>query len=294
MILTDEAFSEFKRSKPLGSGVSPEEVEYSTDGLMISSTQGNVLRLYSSISGSLQNIIHLPTIQKYKFMYPNTIVHSASNSLYLLSVFDNKYVSTFADHKSQINALSVCPREDTIMSSSYDSTNYWDIRKKNPIYRISAPNSISCLSSSNDYAMLINGTLLKIYDKRNIKGPKSTSSLPEKRYKEMFYSPDGSFIVVSGEKSHLFLSPDGSTRNALNLERGGSGCITPDSKFFLCCEGSSVLVYHPKTRRRLHAFKTPGLDNVKVRFNPFYAQFASSSTLLSIWGIKEHSEQQSS
>ncbi|AFN82925.1 hypothetical protein EROM_041610 [Encephalitozoon romaleae SJ-2008] len=293
MILTDEAFSEFKRSKPLGLSISPEEVEYSTDGLVLSSTQGNVLRLYSSISGNIQNIIHVPSIQKYKFMYPNAIIHSASNSLHLLSVFDNRYVSTFSGHKSQINALSVCPGEDTVLSSSYDSTNYWDTRKKNPVYRINAPNSISCLSLSNDYAILINGTLLKIYDKRNTKGPKSTSSLPEKRYKEIYYSPDGSFIIASEEKSHLFLSSDGTIRNSINLERGGSGCITPDSKFFLCCESSSILVYHLRTKRKIHAFKTPGFDNMKARFNPCYAQFVSSSNLLNIWAIKEHPEQSS-
>ncbi|CAD25347.1 similarity to HYPOTHETICAL PROTEIN YKB8_yeast [Encephalitozoon cuniculi GB-M1] len=291
MIFTDESFSEFRRSKSLGLNTSPEEVEYSTDGLVLSATQSNVLRLYSSLSGDVQNIIHTPGIQKYKFIYPSAIVHAASNALHLLSVFDNKYVRTFVGHKNQINTLSACPKEDAVLSSSCDCTNYWDIRKKNPVYKISTPNSISALSPSNDYAVLINGTLLKIYDRRSTKGPKTTSSLPEKRYEEISYSPDGSSMVVSDEKSHLLLGPDGAVKSSVNLERGGSGCITPDSKFFLCCENSTVLVYHLKTGKKFHAFRTPGFDNLKVRFNPCYAQFASSSSLLNIWAIKEHAEQ---
>ncbi|ADM11446.1 uncharacterized protein Eint_041590 [Encephalitozoon intestinalis ATCC 50506] len=290
MILTDEAFSEFRQSKSLGPDTSPEEVEYSTDGLLLSTTQNNILRLYSSVSGNVQNIIHVPSIQKYKFLYPNALVHAASNSLHLLSVFDNKYVRTFIGHKSQINSLSVCPMEDAILSSSFDSTSYWDIRKKNPVYRINVTNSISSLSLSNDYATLINDTLLKVYDKRNPKGPKNTSSLPERRYKEIFYSTDGNFIIASDEKGHLFLGPDGAIKSSISLEKGSNGCVTPDSKFFLCCENSSIFVYHLKTKRRLHTYKAHGFDNAKVRFNPCYAQFVSSSSLLNIWAIEEHTE----
>lgn len=288
MILTDEAFLDFRQSKSLGMGMPPEEVEYSTDGLAMATTQNSTLRLYSSLSGDVQNIIYLPGIQKHKFMYPSTLVHTASSMLHLLSVFDSKYIRVFSGHRSQINALSTCPREDSILSSSGDCTSYWDVRKRNPVYRINVSGSIGCLSSSTDYAILVNGSLLKVYDKRNSRGPRTTTALPEKRYKEIFYSPDASFIVASGEKGHLLLAPDGGITGSIALEKAGSGCITPDSTYFLCCEGSSVLAYHVRTKKKLHTFETPGFESTKVRFNPCFAQFASASSLLNIWAIGEN------
>lgn len=287
MILKNDIFSEFRQATALGIDTSPNEVEYSTDGLMLGATQNNVLKLYSSLAGTIQNIIHIPNIQKFSFIYPNSVIHSASNTMYLLSTFDNQYIRSFNSHDSQIRAISVCPREDSCMSSSNECVSYWDLRKKNPAYKIDAIDPLGCVSLCNDYAIAIGNGLLKIYDKRNTKGPKITAKLPEREFKEMFYSPNGAFLIISSEKHHLLVDSEGMIKTSVTLEKAGSACITPDSKYFLCCSENLVFVYYLSTGRKVHTFETSILDNTKVRFNPRYGQFVSVSSLLNFWAIGE-------
>lgn len=285
MTLTDEAFRRFRQSKALGTNTSPEEMGYSPDGLLLGTTQEGVLRLYSPISGGVQNIVHIQNIQKFSFIYPNSIIHSASNMLYFLSTFDNRYVRTFHGHEGHVRMISVCGGEDTLVSSSSECVNYWDVRKKNPVYRIDATDPLGCVSSSNEYAVVLSNTLLKIYDKRNTKGPRTTTRLPERRYREMVYSPDSTALVVSGERTHVLVDAEGVMRSSIDVERDGSGCITPDSGYFLYCSGPLVLVHHLRSWRMAHAFETPSLDSTKVRFNPRYEQFVSASSLLNFWAV---------
>ncbi|KAH9411537.1 hypothetical protein HK407_04g06390 [Ordospora pajunii] len=292
MILNDTMLASLKESKPLEIDTSPNGIEYSTDGLLLSITQGNTMKLFSALSGSTQNIIHLQNIQKYLFVYPNTIVHTACSTMQLLSVFDNKYIRTFNGHKSQVYALSVCTIEDSIISSSNECINYWDIRKKNPLYKINAANAMGCISSSYDYALLANGSVLKIYDKRNTKGPRSTSTIPEKNYMAISYSPDASHLIISDGKTHLFVDQDGVTKSTLTLESKSSGCITPDSSHFLLYEKNHMFAYNIRTNKKEYEFEAPGIEDTKIRFNPCYAQFAvSSSKFINIWAIEDHTDE---
>ncbi|KAM0672050.1 hypothetical protein CWI42_042080 [Ordospora colligata] len=294
MILTDKTLIGLKESKPLEINTYLDEIEYSTDGLLLSITHGNTLKLFSALSGNIQNIIHLQSIQKYLFMYPNTIVHTSCSTLQMLSVFDNKYIRTFNSHKNQVYALSVCTSEDSIISSSNECINYWDVRKKNPLYKINAANSIGCISSSYDYALLANGSVLKIYDKRNIKGPRSTSTITEKKYLTMAYSPDANHLVISDGKTHLLADKNGLVKSTFALESKSSGCITPDSSHFLLYEKNHIFAYNIKAKKKEYEFEAYGIEDTKIRFNPCYTQFAaSSSKFINIWAVEDHTQESS-
>lgn len=283
MILSDETFQGFRQAKVLGANTSPSEIEYSTDGVVLAAVENGRLRLYSSLSGQVENIIHID-IQKLAFIYPHTLVHSTSNTLHLLSIFDNQYIRTFHGHECEVRAVSVCSADGSFLSASSECVNCWDVRKKSPVYRVNASELLGCMSSSNDYAVLINNSVLKIYDKKSTRGPKATIGLPDARYREMFYSPDASSLVMTSDRGHLVLDSQGSTRMAVNLERS-SGCITPDSGYLLCCSGASVFVHSIQNKRKIHVFDIPSFDSTRIRFNPAHMQFTCASSFLNIWAV---------
>jgi COMPASS component SWD2 len=284
-IMNDSIFGDFKRSKLIGKSFGPTDMGYSTDGLLLGACNSSMLKLFSSIDGQVQNIIHIPDIAGFEFIYPNTLIHSRLNTLSYLSVYDNQYIRSFDGHKTNIRAISVSPRSDTLMSSSEECTNHWDIRKKRPTHRIEALSGLGALSSTHDLAIAVGNALLKIYDTRSARGPRTTVKLPIQDYNSVSYSPNGLHIVVSSNRSHFIFGADGSPRNSIGLEKPGRGCFTPDSKYFACSASDSVSVYRLEDTENVHAFQSPGFDNTIVRFNPRYAQVAAASSSINLWAL---------
>jgi COMPASS component SWD2 len=285
MLLSDDIFDGFKQSRLIGKDLEPTDMVYSTDGLLLGACNSSMLKLFSATTGQVQNIIHIGNMSNFEFIYPNALVHSRLCGLYYLSVYDNQYIRSFNGHRSNIRAISVSPGSDALMSSSAECTNYWDIRKKNPTLRIEAMNGLGALSSSYDFAVTVSDVLLKLYDRRNTRGPRTTVRLPMKDYSGIAYSPDGSCIIASSDRSHFIFDSEGSLRSSINLERPSRGCFSPDSNYFICCSGDFVFVYRLRDRKRLCTFQSAGFSNTVVRFNPRYAQIAAASSSVNLWAL---------
>jgi COMPASS component SWD2 len=63
-----------------------------------------------------------------------------STAIHYLSVYDNKLLRKFRGHSDQITHLSMCPTDDTFLSSSLDgSIRLWDVRQAGGLARVQAP-----------------------------------------------------------------------------------------------------------------------------------------------------------
>ncbi|KAL6121559.1 hypothetical protein NUSPORA_01504 [Nucleospora cyclopteri] len=248
-----------------------KEVEYNTEGSILSYTTGESLKLFSANNLSVRNII-TANIDKYKFLQEHTLIHSTGTDMFYLSVYDNKYLREFKSHEAPINSISVNSDADTIMSVTNKEILMWDIRKESPIKKLNAFHSLAALSNHCNYAVASN-SFIRIYDIRNDSQPLVYKAIPSNFYKKISYSPDGSFIILKTESSYTFLDSYGETSNFITLESPNDGDITPDSQFLLCPSKFYIFAYRISDRKKVDSINTKNDCNRIVRVNPYGNQF---------------------
>ncbi|KAF7682505.1 WD repeat-containing protein 82 [Astathelohania contejeani] len=285
MILTDNSFKNFNPSKVQKEKSVINCVRFSDDGSLLGTTTATTLKIFDPLTSKLQTCINIHSTKLFDFFFPNTIIHTADHNLKYLSIFDNHYIRNFKNHRSTIRSLSVSKRTNIILSTSKERVNIWDISVRNPIYTINCVNSVGCLSNlSTDFCVSVNNAMIKFFDlKQATFGPYYTIPLLSEIV-SMEYTFDDRFVVVTTTTAYVFISTDKHEIYwTISMENRGRGCVTPDSRYFLCTSGAYIFVYDIIARKKLHSYKDHINEYGNIRFNPLYAQFVTGGSAVRYW-----------
>lgn len=280
--LEENFLDQFKMTKRINEQVEVRNLEYSVSGDLLSYTTDESLKIYSAATGCLKSIITVK-IGVMKYFQRNTVLHTKDNAIYYLSVHDNKYLRRFEGHSDKVLSLSTNPFEDLFMSIGGRVVSIWDIRYRNPVCEISFQGELGALSEGHEYALADNN-FVYIFDRRNDEHPIMIKSIKPNFYRSMWYTGDGSCMVLSSKREHVFLDSSGDFVDSCASE-GGNGDTVNESNTLLYGSSKSVLAYKILDKR-----KTGRLDVDKeckaIKSNPSRPQFVfSTSDGLRIWNI---------
>jgi len=271
----DEYFENHREIQTIRENGQAMNLEYSINGELLAYTVGDTLKLYTSATGALCNVI-TAEIHKMKFFQNNTLLHTVDDTIYYLSVHDNRYMRRFSSHSGPIESLSVDSSADIFMSAGLRGACLWDIRMDDPIKRISAANHIGALGLDGQYA-LCNNNFIKIFDTRTDSGPVTTEAVQPGFYKRMWYTNNGEYISLAGTNNYTFVNRNGETQCFIIQENENDGDTAPDSGTLLCSSNRYVFAYRISDRKRIGTLETTISPNIAVRANPSFPQFACAT-----------------
>lgn len=263
-----------------------ENLEYSTCGKFFSYTADSSLKIHStSIPAVLKNIITVK-IDTMKYFQKNTLIYSKDNSIFYLSVYDNKYLRSFEGHNDSISSLSVDQHNDRFMSVGTDTIKIWDIRHKDPVYTLDSKGKLGALSKDHEYALADNN-FVYLFDLRNSRGYVEIKSIKPGFTKKLWYTPDQMYLGVSSLKCHQFISSKEATSNvAYSLENPCDGDIFRDSNIFVTGSSKMLFAYKIADKKTIGRMGIPDFECSTIRANPNYPQFVcSSGHSIRIWSI---------
>lgn len=260
MDITDDSnyLNMFKITTPSKERAKIQNLCFSIDGNLYSYTIDDSLKIFSTKTKELKNIITVE-IDKMKYFQEKAIIHSKDNNIYYLSIYDNKYLAKF-DNMDRVNNISVSPYEDIFMTGSSEQTNIWDIRFKNPALSLSSKGRIGTLGYDNEYAFADNN-FIYIFDRRNTKGPVVTNCIPSNFYKEMAFTYEGSAICLSARRDSIFLNSSGEFRSRVTMEKSWAGDIQEDSNTFIYATSNMLFAYRILSNERVGQLSIPFMDH---------------------------------
>lgn len=268
----------FSMHQEIASTIEPmpiSNIEFTINGENLAYTTNEMLKIYSTSTGTLRNVISA-SIDTMKFFQNNTLLHSKDKSIFYLSIYDNKYLRKFEGHTLPIKNISVDSTKDMFMSIGDDCVNLWDFKMKNPIKRLNTSRHIGCIGSENRY-FLCDNNYIKIFDLRSDNGPLITKQIEPSFYKKAWYTNDCNFIVISSLRSYSFLNDEGDFLSYISLENESDGCTTMQSDNLLCGSKRMVFAYRISDRTRIGTLETQNGDNLVIRSNPCSEQFVAAS-----------------
>lgn len=271
----DEYFENHREIHTIREGGQVRNLEYSVNGELLAYTVGDALKLYTSTTGVLRNVI-TAEIHRMKFFQNNTLLHTVGDAILYLSVHDNRYMRRFSGHPGVVDSLSVDSSADIFMSAGRAGACLWDIRMDDPIKRVSATDHIGALGLDGQYA-LCNNSFIRIFDTRMDSGPVATAAVQPAFYRRMWYTSNGEYISLAGANSYTFVNRCGETQCFIIQENENDGDTAPDSGTLLCSSNKHIFAYRISDRKRIGTLETTISPNVVVRTNPSLPQFACAT-----------------
>ncbi|ORD93807.1 WDR82 [Enterospora canceri] len=251
-----------------------KQIEYNYDGNLLTYSTRDTLKIFPALtSGEIfrpKNIISI-NMDQYAFVQSHTLVHTAKEKMFYLSIHDNKYLRDFVGNDSPIQDISIDSINDTIMSVTRESIDLWDIRMANPTKKILNPMPLGALSNGHFYCMADNN-FIAIFDKRNDQKYLTKKAIQSNFYKKVAYVPDGTKILLKTATSYYFYSNMGELNTYITLENPNDGAVTPDSANLLCPSRNYVFSYKIEDRKKLDSLDT-GTENNRIRVSPAGNQF---------------------
>ncbi|KAG0438074.1 WD repeat-containing protein 82 [Dictyocoela muelleri] len=271
MNLSTETITGFKRFKIIDDK-KISQIEYLHTGDKLVYKTPETLKIYDPLKGTLLNVIHLK-ILSFKMLFNNNLVHSTPTEVKYLSIYDNQYIRSFYGHQN-VTEINKCPVNDLFITHSDVALFVWDLRYKKPIFRKNVYNSHSAFSKNN-LTLLINNSILKTFDFRNLdSGPISSRIVPEKIDNINYIGEN----IIAGSKQSIIIFNDQYTK--IFVEKRGNFCVTPDNNYIFCNSGNHlVAVFDALNGKNVGSYRGDSL----VAFNPQYAQFVTAGNNLTFW-----------
>lgn len=280
--LEENFLDQFGMTKRIDEQADIRNLEYSTTGDMLSYTTDDALKIYSSVTGCLKNVISVK-MDTMKYFQSNTVLHSRHDTIYYLSVYDNKYLRKFEGHGGRVFSLSVNPLEDLFMSMRNKVIDIWDIRYKNPVCEIGSQGKLGAMSTGHEYALTDNN-FVYIFDRRSDVYPIMVRSIKPNFYKSMWYAGGDSYIALSSKQGYTFLDSSGEPVGTCASENV-SGDIIDESNTLLYSSSNLIFAYKILDNRRVGRLEVDKECNA-IKSNPSYPQFAcSTGNGIRIWSI---------
>lgn len=281
--LEENFLDQFEVAKQINEPMEIKNLEYSVGGDMLSYTTGECLKVLSSATGSLKNVISVK-IDTMKYFQSNTILHSKDDTIYYLSVYDNKYLRKFEAHSDRILSMSVNPFDDLFMSVGDKAVELWDIRYRNPISVVESRDKLGAIGTGYEYALADNN-FIYIFDRRNDMYPCKVKNIKPKFYTSMWYTGDDSCIALSSKWGYTFLDNDGDLVASCVPEKSSVGDTINESNVLVYSSSRFIFAYKILDKRRVGRTEVNKECNC-IRTNPTRPQFVSSDDDgLRIWTI---------
>jgi len=280
MNLSDDTLRRFYRAKEFVEEEGVRHIKYSPSGKSLCVSLGGRLKVYDSLNGKLRNIINVDA-PIFTHTLENLILHSSSDkNIKLLSLYDSKHISTFKSHPDKVSFISASQNNDTFLSSSKSGVRMWDLRCRNPIYKLDAQNGLSAFIG--DGFIVGFNSLLAFYDTRCATGPYKIMSPPYCEYKRIVST--NKHFCMSGSSNHHVFSFGGDLVQSIKTEKVSFMTLTPESKHSICSSSSFLFCTNIDSKTRIHTLKDDDPRSFgMIDFNPSYGQFATSSPHLRFW-----------
>ena len=208
-------------------------LSFHQDGtFLVSAAQNGSISLFNAVSGSLVKTVHVKKsgVGVVAFTHhPSAILASAAPStvapapsggfgapasaassaaddhmIRYLSLHDNRDLRYFRGHSDAVTALSMCPTDDTFLSSSLDATlRTWDLRadRCQGVIRAPAPSLAVVDPAGLVLAVATDNNCVKLFDRRQCEGgPFGSFFLPGAVItpQSLTFTPDGASLVIAG------------------------------------------------------------------------------------------------
>uniref|UniRef100_A0A8C8JPG5 WD repeat-containing protein 82 n=1 Tax=Oncorhynchus tshawytscha TaxID=74940 RepID=A0A8C8JPG5_ONCTS len=279
MKLTDNVLRSFRVAKVFRENSDKINCfDFSSNGeTIISSSDDDSLVLYDCQEGKYDIKKYGVDLIRYTHA-ANTVVYSSNkidDTIWYLSLHDNKYIRYFPGHNRRVMALSMSPVDDTFISGSLDKT-------MGPAGLMHLQGKPVCSFDPED------GQIVR-------PGPFATFKLQYDRTCEwtgLKFSNDGKLILVStnggalrlldafkGAVMHSFGGYNNS--KAVTLE-----AFTPDSQFIMIVAGLDEKIHMWNAESGM---KVAGLDGKHtgpvtcLQFNPKFMTFSSACSNMAFW-----------
>ncbi|XP_037960414.1 WD repeat-containing protein 82-like [Teleopsis dalmanni] len=298
-LYTDEVIKRFKKAREFTVNKAMITcISFSVNGqLMVTSSLDDQICVYDCNTGLLKRAIHVdnygadilrPT-SFWEIFFSST---KLNDDLRLLDVNENKYIRFFKGHDKRVTSLAICPYSRRCLSTSLDRTAaLWDTRVLNKVGMINhnSDNSVVAFDpSSLNFALGVNGSLLKLYDCRNVmNGPIKTFKYANvEDWSQIEFSSDGNFCLISTNNDVIRLI-DAKLGDPVQLFSGFANTvkiplrasISPDSKYVL--SGSTdclVHIWNLNTGQKVKTVVGDKFGPVQcVAFHPKSMLFATAS-----------------
>eukprot|EP00743_Colponemidia_sp_Colp-15_P006494 GILK01006992.1.p1 GENE.GILK01006992.1~~GILK01006992.1.p1 ORF type:complete len:313 (-),score=33.83 GILK01006992.1:106-1044(-) len=280
-------------------------VDFSNDGaLVVTSSDDKSVNLYDAMSAQRTKTVFSSTygVDLVRFTHhPSAIIcasrHDYDHSLRYWSLHDNRFIRFFKGHKAQALSLSMCPRDDTFMSSSKDGTaRLWDLRVNQcrGVLEVRRPSVVSYDPQGLLFAVAFAPNRVNLYDSRKYEsGPFEVLRVQEHStfdVRAMKFSNDGKYILLSMGNGQLFCidAYEGKTVRQFSVPNDGGVTLeptfTPDSQFVMCgSENGYITVWSIASGSVVAQYAGhAGVPSI-VQWSPSHMMFASACTNLVFW-----------
>jgi len=300
-------------------------MNFSLDGeTLISSSDDDSIVIYDCKEGETKKTLFSKKygVDLIHFIHgTEQVLHGSTkvdDAVRLLQLEGNKYIRYYSGHTKRVVSLSICPTEETFLTSSIDNTlRLWDVRIPTSqgflnTQTSSGPSSRPIANFDPEgvvFAVGIQSSMIKLYDIRQFdKGPFTTfrplehndhhdgsnsgTASKDEQWTQLKFSPDGKMISIAtnGTSLHLIEAFQGIslyrfTDIVNDRQEPVQCCFSPDSSYILCGSGDNrILIYKAESGEKIVEKQTDHTGAIQcIQFNPAFLMFATAHKNMLFW-----------
>ncbi|XP_062152573.1 protein ANTHESIS POMOTING FACTOR 1 isoform X2 [Alnus glutinosa] len=223
-------------------------------------------------------------------------LESSGESLWYLSMYDNRCLRYFKGHKDRVISLCMSPINDSFMSGSLDhSVRIWDLRVNacQGILRLRGRPTVAYDQQGLVFAVAMEGGAIKLFDSRSYdKGPFDTFLVGGDMAEvcDIKFSNDGKSMLLTTTNNNIYVldAYGGEKRCGFSLEPSQTTNIeatfTPDGQYVVSGAGDGTLhAWSINMRNEVACWNSHIGVASCLKWAPRRAMFVAASTVLTFW-----------
>ncbi|KAJ3691816.1 hypothetical protein LUZ61_000093 [Rhynchospora tenuis] len=276
-----------------------------TEDLLVTASGDDSIRLYNTTSATLSKMTYHKKHGADKVCFthhPSSVLCSSRNklesdeSLWYLSMYDNRCLRYFKGHKERIISLCMSPVNDSFMSGSLDHTvRIWDLRVNacQGILHLRGRPAVAYDQQGLVFAVAMEGGAIKLFDSRSYdKGPFDTFLVGGDTAEvcDIKFSNDGKSMLLTTTNNHIYVldAYAGDKKCGFNLEPSPhlttEAAFTPDGQYVLSGSGDGTLhAWNINMRNEVACWNSYIGPVTCLKWAPRRALFAAASDVLTFW-----------
>ncbi|KAJ4783368.1 WD repeat-containing protein 82 [Rhynchospora pubera] len=276
-----------------------------TEDLLVTASGDDSIRLYNTTTATLSKMTYHKKHGADKVCFthhPSSLLCSSRNkldsdeSLWYLSMYDNRCLRYFKGHKDRIISLCMSPVNDSFMSGSLDHTvRIWDLRVNacQGILHLRGRPAVAFDQQGLVFAVAMEGGAIKLFDSRSYdKGPFDTFLVGGDTAEvcDIKFSNDGKSMLLTTTNNHIYVldAYAGDKKCGFSLEPSPhlttEAAFTPDGQYVLSGSGDGTLhAWNINMRNEVACWNSFIGPVTCLKWAPRRALFAAASDVLTFW-----------
>ncbi|KAJ4775994.1 WD repeat-containing protein 82 [Rhynchospora pubera] len=276
-----------------------------TEDLLVTASGDDSIRLYNTTTATLSKMTYHKKHGADKVCFthhPSSLLCSSRNkldsdeSLWYLSMYDNRCLRYFKGHKDRIISLCMSPVNDSFMSGSLDHTvRIWDLRVNacQGILHLRGRPAVAFDQQGLVFAVAMEGGAIKLFDSRSYdKGPFDTFLVGGDTAEvcDIKFSNDGKSMLLTTTNNHIYVldAYAGDKKCGFSLEPSPylttEAAFTPDGQYVLSGSGDGTLhAWNINMRNEVACWNSYIGPVTCLKWAPRRALFAAASDVLTFW-----------